>query len=167
MSRSGLCAVVIAALLLTSACTVETGGSVGLTRDAEGHLLAVVVVCQGYIDGLTLYRDDTSNPDSRSNDRGEWVSDSPIKTEASLDLSAPGPGWTSVKSLEPLDPAQEFRIYGWTHKNRWSAGGPTFRVSDIARLDRGHILVDPSTANEKRTRDGLVPIAEFRALACG
>lgn len=150
-----------AALVFTSGCSVESGGSVGLTKDAQGHLLAVVVICRGYIDGLTLYRDDTSNSDAHSNDRERWASGSPIKSGATLDLSDPEPGWKVVTPLSVLNPGQEVRIYGWTHKSRWSADGPVFHVSDLARVDSDHILSALSDPN------GLVPRADFRALACG
>ena len=158
---------VVAALLLTSACTVESGGSVGLTKDAQGHLLAVVVMCRGYVDGLTVYRDDTANSDSHANDRGKWESESPIRSEATLNLSVPGVGWKSIVPFAPLAMSQEFRIYAWTKANKWSADGPTFRATDLGRLDGDHILFGPSEAKAKQTDHGLIPRAQFRALACG
>ncbi len=161
MRLIGVVALVSTALLLTSGCTVEVGGSVGLTKDAQGRLLAVVVVCHGYIDGLTMYRDDTENSDAHSNDRGRWMNESPIKRDTTLDLVGPGLGWKTVVPLAVLTPGQEVRIYGWTNKSRWSADGPAFQVSDLARLDSEHILSALSDPNE------LVPRAEFRALACG
>lgn len=104
----------VSPLLLTTACTVQSGGTVGLTKNAQGHLVAVVVMCRGYIDGMTLYRDDTSNSDDSANDRGKWEHSGAIKGEGTLDLAAPGDGWTTNIPLAPLSASQEVRLYGWT-----------------------------------------------------
>lgn len=156
----------VSPLFLATACTVESGGTVGLTEDAQGHLVAVVIMCRGYIDGMTLYRDDTSNSDDSANDRGKWEHIGAIKGAGTLDLTAPGDGWTAKVPLAPLRASQEVRLYGWTRSNKWSADGPTFHPSDLTRLDSKHILFAPSSANESKTDHGLVPSDQFRALAC-
>jgi hypothetical protein len=155
-----------ALLFLTSACTADSGGSVGLTRDASGHLVAVIEMCRGYVDGLTLYRDDTNNGDSHKNDRGKWVSSKHIKSAATVDLSAPSNGWKAETSLVDLAPRQEVRLYGWSKSSKWSVDGPTFYPDALARLDSDHILFGPTAAQEKHTDHGLIPRNRFREFAC-
>jgi hypothetical protein len=140
---------------------------VGLTRDGQGRLIAVVAICKGYINGLTLYRDDTDDSDSHKNDRGSWESSSPIEASARLTLSDPESGWSATTPLVTLESGHRFTIYGWTDDSKWTAGGPSFRASDLKRLDQEHVLFAPSMARDTETDHGLISADRFRSLACG
>lgn len=48
-------AVVLLCALSTAGCTVPVGGVTGLSVDDAGQPVAVVSMCEGFIDGLVLY----------------------------------------------------------------------------------------------------------------
>jgi hypothetical protein len=53
----------LALALGLAGCTVPAGGAMGMTVDAEGQPVAVVQMCEGHIDGATVYipEDDPEN----------------------------------------------------------------------------------------------------------
>lgn len=154
-------------LLLTSACSPDAAGEVGLTIDGQGRLVALIAVCHGYLDGVSLYRSDTNNSDDASNDRGEWQHSGRIKFDARLTMEAPEESWTPTTRLRPLEADHRFTVYAWTKSSDWTAGGPGFRVSDLRRLDAYHVLMLRSSEEEEKSVSPFAPVSRFHDLACG
>lgn len=130
-------------------CTVEAGGVVGLTATPDSAPVAVLAVCEGYIDGLTLYDVDAGDDAPTS---GSWRHQGRLAGQVSLDLERPGPEWVTEQVLQPLLPGKRYRLYGWTEKNRWSADGPHITAEDLQALRPGLVTYEALTADgESRT----------------
>ena len=113
-------ALVLALVALLAGCSVEPGGVVGLTLDPGGRPVAVVAVCKGYINGVTVWLEE----DGKERDLGSWRRETASLDEAVLSIREPGTGWVTARGLGSLPVGPQLHIYGWTEKNRWSAPGP-------------------------------------------
>ena len=142
-----------------SGCTVEAGSVVGLSVSADGHLLAVVAVCKGYLDGVSVY----SGEGSEVRDDGRWQHTGRFSGNATLDLQVPDGVWTTKTALA-LDPARRQSIYGWTKDNRWSAVGPDFHASDLNKMRTGQVWIERVQGDGFITT--LVPMAKFHESVC-
>lgn len=155
---------VLTALALTG-CTVEPGGVVGLSVDADGRTMAVVAVCDedAYLDGLALYADDAEDTEDPL---GQWVRSEAITRTAELVLARPGPQWTAEHSLALLPPSSRLKIYAWTSKNRWSADGPNFIAADLARLHPDQVWFERYDESSETFVNTFVNADDFSADAC-
>jgi hypothetical protein len=70
--------------------------------------------------------------------------------------------------LHDLTPQREYTLHGWTNDNRWSAGGVTFTVAEIARLKPGQILHWSGRNGGRPERDlnDVSSLADFEVSAC-
>jgi hypothetical protein len=148
----------LAGLLVLGGCTVESGSRVGLSVDAEGRPVAVVAVCKGYLDGLTIY----SGHGSDEHDDAKWQHIGRLQADATLTLEEPGDDWKVVRPME-LKPRQSYSIYGWTKANRWSAQGPDFNEADLRRLRAGQVWYE---SNDGGFQNVFTSAAEFHTIAC-
>ncbi|WP_405071096.1 hypothetical protein OG558_16770 [Kribbella sp. NBC_01510] len=138
---------------LTS-CTVAPGGVVGVTVDAQGAAVIVVQMCEGHIDGATLYRDDKT--------LGKWEVSSPVTGFSQFTLDSGGNGWAVVGELEGRDPEQQYTIYGWSNDNSWSANHLDFSDRDLSGLKPGTVLV-PEREQEGHRSESL---EDFKTKTC-
>ncbi len=154
---------------LTS-CGVPGGGVFGMLGDGT----AVVQMCEGHIDGATLYLPDPNPPElSEPNDEiiGRWTADPAVSGFSQFDLAKGGNGWQLNGRLKRRDPAKRYTIYGWTSDNTWSAGHLSFSRQELAKLKRGE-LVSLSTEDPPAEEDAPEPpnrvwtLADFKANAC-
>ncbi|MFJ9682924.1 hypothetical protein ACIRP2_33490 [Streptomyces sp. NPDC101194] len=154
-----------AALAATSGCTVPVDAVTGISVTRDGHLLGVIMVCGHQIDGATLYADGT-DVDSEVT-VGSWAADRPVTAGlATWTLDSPSAGWTATRSLRPLTAGTTYTLYGWTKDNSWSSRSVSFTPTDRDRLTPGTVRYDDvsSDGNESAI---TVPVAEFKARACG
>jgi hypothetical protein len=153
-------ACVLLSLGLTG-CTVEPGGSLGLTVDAAGQPVIVVQMCKGYLDGATLY-EDVDNPDD-NDDNGSWKVEPRVTGFSQFSLAKGGDGWKLEQPLKPLAAKAKYSIYGWTEDNRWSADQLPVTLDEIAKLRPGQIWY--STFDEAETyKTGSAE--EFKTDSC-
>lgn len=146
--------------LLLGGCTVEVGGAVGPTLTEAGEVAAVLVACEGYLDGVTVYRDD--DPDGPS--VGEWDAETRITDTATIPLTA-APLETAVNQLG-LEDGAAYLIYGWTEDNRWSARHEQFTAADVQALRVDEVWFSTWDAETETDGGAYVPAADFRDIAC-
>ena len=151
---------VSASPLLLAGCTVETGGAVGLTVTGAGEVAAVLVVCQGYLDGVTVYRDDDSDGPSV----GEWDAETRITDTATIPLTE-APLDSALEQLGIEDRAA-YLIYGWTEDNRWSANHERFTAADVLALRVDEVWFSTWDAETETAGGVYVPVADFREVVC-
>lgn len=154
-----MCLTLIGCLAALSGCGVEAGGVVGMTVDDAGKPVAVVQMCEGHIDGATLFLS-RGGPDEE--EFGEWEVSPPVTGFSQFSLTAGGDGWRLVGTLKPRDPQTRYTIYGWTNDNSWSATHLDFSEQDLTGLRPGTVLV-PSTDSETPERRSL---ADFQSKTC-
>ena len=132
-----------------SGCTVPSGGVLGFERLADGTVSAVVQMCKGGVDGVTIYVSD-------SDVLGEWEFDEHVTDEGSVPLGA------GVEAS--IDPAKEYSSYAWSDDNSWSAHGPGLTQADILALPVGSVWApafDEDYSSRAYTR------AEFDSIVDG
>lgn len=151
---------------LTS-CGVPGGGVFGMLADGT----AVVQMCEGHIDGATLYLSDPHVPEGEEpHDEifGKWVVDPAAAGFSQFSLKDGGNGWQLNGRLKPRDPKKRYTIYGWTYDNSWSAAHLEFSLDELAKLKPGELVSLPTDLPEE---DVEVPnrvwtLTEFKAKAC-
>ncbi len=160
--RLGCVVASAAAMLGVAGCSVESGGVVGLTIDGSGQPVAVIAVCEGYIDGVSVW----SDRQGTEVDLGSWKRSEPVIDLSKLSLQTPGPEWTEERDLAELPASERVQIYGWTTKNRWSASGPGFTVEDLARLRADAVWFEEYDDGAGEWVMTYVAEKDFRAAAC-
>ncbi|MFK4088299.1 hypothetical protein ACI2LF_29570 [Kribbella sp. NPDC020789] len=154
---------------LTS-CTVPSGGVFGMMGDGT----AVVQMCDGHIDGATLYLPDPNPPElgePKDEIIGRWTADPAVSGFSQFSVTEGGPGWQRNGRLKPRDPAKRYTLYGWSDDNNWSAMGVDFTLDELAKLKPGE-LVAMSTDDPPAEEDAPEPpnriwtLSEFKAKAC-
>ncbi|MBO0922090.1 hypothetical protein J1G42_14795 [Cellulomonas sp. zg-ZUI222] len=120
------------ALALLGACTVPPGGTIALGRTAEGEVVAYVRMCEGFIDGVTVYRPDAEGQPVVA----RWDADEPVTRDADVVLAGGGEGW--VAPTAPQD--ERLSVYGWTDDASWSADGPDVTLAELSALAPGEVL---------------------------
>lgn len=157
-SRALLVVTVGASSLWLGGCTVEIGGTVGLTMTGAGEVAAVLVACQGYLDGVTVYQDE-DGPNV-----GEWEAKTRITDVATIVLTE-GPAEAATDQLG-LDPGATNLIYGWTKDNRWSAGHEAFTAADVRALRVNEVWFTAWDRHDETYESVYVPIEDFPDIAC-
>lgn len=150
----GICVATAGCLAGLTSCTVPPGGVVGVTVDAQGAAVIVVQMCEGHIDGATLYRDDKTF--------GKWEVSSPVTGFSQFALDTGGNGWAVVGELEARDPEQQYTIYGWSNDSSWSATHLDFSDRDLSGLKPGTVLV-PEREQEGTRSESL---EDFKTKTC-
>ncbi|GAA1557495.1 hypothetical protein [Kribbella lupini] len=168
---SALAAVVLAVGLtgVLTACGPPSGGAMGVTVDSLGRPIGVLEVCEGHIDGATLYETPTSESDSSDRYRGEWSVAPAVSSSGRFDLRRGGGDWRAKTPLAALRPGTSYTLYGWTNDNSWSLGGVEFSPEDLATLQPGQVRYDAGLhADEDNPPDttATMPIADFRSKVC-
>ena len=161
---------VLTAAIVLTACGPPSAGVMGVTVDENGRPVGVLEVCEGHIDGASLYEtpaDEASQ--SPSQHVGDW-SVAPAATSSSyLDLTKPTGAWRSDTPFATLHPGRSYTLYGWTRDNSWSAGGVDFSPEDLKQLRPDQVRYDAGLHADEDDPDdttATVPISEFRSRAC-
>ncbi|GIG22028.1 hypothetical protein Cch01nite_27520 [Cellulomonas chitinilytica] len=141
-------AVVVGCLAL-SGCTVEGGAIAGVGVDDQGRPVGYLQVCEGHIDGATVYHSVEPDPDADSVSNpsvsdGSWDAPSAVSESATWSLAAPD-DWRTQTPLSPLEPGVEYSLYGWTNDNSWSAIDVPFTVDDLAGMEPGQVRYEAWT----------------------
>ena len=156
---AGLALLCAAAL---TGCTVPVGGVAGVTVDAAGAPVAVVAVCEGYLDDLELY---TDNAGGTSDTQGSWAADHAVTEQESVSLASPG-RWRTREPLTRLRPGKRYMLYGATHDNVWSTLQIDFTVRDLRRLRPGTVLYPAYSGRRGDFVRKTTSVAGFRERAC-
>ncbi|WP_232838519.1 hypothetical protein [Streptomyces geranii] len=159
VQRSAGALAVCAALATTSGCGVPVDAVAGISVDAEGRLLGVIMVCGHHIDGASLYipRDE---PDKNVT-VGHWTAEHPLKPGLTTwPLNTPAAGWTATKYPNSLTARTTYTLYGWTKDNSWSASSISFTTADRDRLTPDMVRYQDYESTV------TVPVAEFKTKAC-
>ncbi|MFF1816987.1 hypothetical protein ACFVWG_06810 [Kribbella sp. NPDC058245] len=148
-------------------CGVPAGGVFGMLADGT----AVVQMCEGQIDGATLYLPDphvSEGEEPHDETIGKWIADPAVSGFSQFSLAKGGNGWTPNGRLKPRDPKKRYSIYGWSYDNKWSAAGIDFSLEELAKLKPGELVSLPTDIPEE---DVDVPnrvwtLTDFKANAC-
>lgn len=109
-------------LVLLTACSVPVRGIIGFSRADDGEISVQVKMCEGSIDGLSIY--------SSNSDKLRWTFDPALGDSGSMTLHR----------IEELDPDLTYSSYGWSTTNDISANGPRLTVAVLESLEPGQIL---------------------------
>jgi hypothetical protein len=120
----GVRVAVVSVLILVglTACTVPVRGIIGFTRADDGEISVVVKLCDGSIDGLSIY--------SANADKLRWTFDPAIDDSGSMTLDG----------IDELDPDLTYDSYGWSTNNNTSASGPRLTVALLESIEPGQVL---------------------------
>src|SRR4051812_13481126 len=111
--RVGAAAAAVAGTLGLTGCGVPAGGVVGLTVDATGAPQVVVQMCEGHIDGATLYLPDSDADRQPPQDQtmGRWEASEPVTGFSQFLLDSGGNGWAVAGELVGRAPSTRYTIY--------------------------------------------------------
>jgi hypothetical protein len=151
------------ALVLTG-CTVPSGGVVGVTVDAQGNPVIVVQMCEGHIDGATMYKPDPDPDRMPPQDEimGRWEVAAPVTGFSQFQLDTGGNGWAVVDTLVGRDPRTPYTIYGWSNDNSWSASHLSFSDRELDDLQPGTVLVPETEGDANKTES----LADLKTKSC-
>jgi len=153
---------------LTS-CGVPGGGVIAMMADGT----AVVQMCEGHIDGATLYLEDPHVPEGEEpHDEkfGRWVVDPPVTGFSQFTLAHGGSGWVLNGRLRARDPKTRYRLAGWTTDASWSTDGLYFSQDELTKLKPGELVGPPTEwpedENAPEPPNRVWTLADFKANAC-
>ncbi len=143
-----------------AACSPATEGAVGITRGADGRLVAVVESCSKPIDSLVISRVDTPGY------VGQWSPVSAASGRAEVSLQGASPGWRTVVPPAEFEPTQTYKmVAGATSADTTYRTRPLFfRGDDLAGVSPGLVLVGAPGSEDDPQR--LVAVGEFAGAAC-
>jgi hypothetical protein len=146
-----------------SACgnliTVHDAGHVGITVDAVGSPVIMVMTCTRATPVITLSEGrKPSDPDTKPNvQRGNWRSRTPFTGVSKLALVPPGPTWTATLDPGTLQSDRLFIVDGGTIEDDDASLAPvSFHTQDLA----------PLTPNQVRVEGKIEPLSTFGAYRC-
>lgn len=135
--------------------------------------MIVFALCNGHIDGATIYRDRTEadpNDGDSSVSVGDWDAVSPVTPDnamnASLNIAEPSASWRTVDSVEALQSGTRYVAYGWTRDNSWSTGHVEFTLERLSTLTPGQVLTQTFVEADQRNEDRVESYSQFAAEAC-
>lgn len=157
---------------MTSSCSVPSVGRIGIGRAADDRLVVYLRICEGSLDGATLYWPDDPNGKSLNGEEifAEWtVSPGPDPLRAEWPLF--GPGTDSVKATTRLNAVpklpKNMAIYGWTDTNSASADGPwQFTKANLEAVRPGQVLVANNDGLETSPLNVAISREAFDAIDC-
>ncbi|WP_350278865.1 hypothetical protein [Kribbella sp. HUAS MG21] len=147
-------------------CGVPSGGILGVMVDGRGEPSIVVQMCEGHIDGATLYLEDP-DPDrmpAQHKTMGTWEVSPPVTGFSQFFLDTGGNGWRVAGTLMPREPETRYTIYGWSKDNSWSASHLSFSEHELANLGPGTVRVPDNEPEAQGNR--TVSLADFRTKTC-
>ncbi|MFI8186413.1 hypothetical protein OG539_14705 [Actinacidiphila glaucinigra] len=156
-----------AGLGLLSGCGAATTGVMGISVTEDGKPLAVMLVCDGRVESVTLH--DADRGPSRKNRLAAWSRGRPATGFSVWSLESGGRGWSVEKTMAPLEPGRTYTLYGWTGDPASTTSGVDFTAAQLAGLRPGQVRWFKGEEMPGTDRDGFatVGVAEFRADACG
>ncbi|MEV6892448.1 hypothetical protein [Kribbella sp. NPDC051137] len=162
----GATAAAVAGALELTGCGVPAGGVIGVTVDATGAPQIVVQMCEGHIDGATLYLPDPDADRQPPQDRtmGRWEASGPVTGFSQFSLDSGGNGWAVSGELVGRAPGTRYTIYGWSRDSSWSAMHLEFSERDLKQLHPGTVLVpSKDLASEDNWTES---VDDFKQKAC-
>jgi hypothetical protein len=155
-------AVCVASVGLTgcfNAIDVTDAGRMGVTVDAKGDPVLLVMLCESsrpYVQ-LTEGRKPSDADSKQSTQRGEWSADTKVKGVQRLTLGRPEAMWTTKQSPGALAPGVLLIAEGGTAEDDTATFVPVdFRPTDLVALRPGQVL----------TAEKTIPLAAFGRYTC-
>ena len=144
-------ATIVGLVVLLSACSPPTIGTVGIERNEDGSLTALVRVCRDSVDTLIL-RPINSFPKAPNGsplgDHWESVPDERVSLTSSVTDSADVPFPVDATALE------SDVLYGlWAAGRHGNAFSGVFGASEVAALQPGEVLAEPISDDAEATKD--------------
>lgn len=152
----------LATAMLGGCETVEFGGATGVTVSEGGTPVAVLAVCKGQIDALTLY----SGEGEKTVTRGDWSREGPITGLVTIDLASPPDGWVTIHPLDKVEPKVTYVLFGGTHDNRWATAHASFTTDKLEQLRPGEVLSQTYDEGAGAKRNNVDSLDDFRDRAC-
>src|SRR5690349_6264524 len=101
----------VSALVLTiSGCGPDLSGMTGISVDATGNPVAVLILCEGAVDGINVYTHDGT----KTHDVGSWKTVTPVRGEQSVNLVSPAASWQPSMTMQALREGVEYTVFGST-----------------------------------------------------
>lgn len=157
-------------------CTVPTGGVLGVTVDLLGRPVVVVQMCEGHIDGASLYL--PSKDGYSKGEYGSWRARQAVTGFSQFNLVHGGNGWRPIRPPKPRDPETRYTMYGWSEDSSWSANEVSFSQRDLQTIGPGTVLIPsddsgPDSESDSRSDPGsdlgpleTTSLTDFRTKTC-
>ncbi|MFB7290518.1 hypothetical protein [Actinacidiphila glaucinigra] len=156
-----------AGLGLLSGCGPAITGVMGITVTEDGKPLAVMLVCDGQVERVTLH--DADRGPSRKSRLAAWNRGRPATGFSVWSLESGGRGWSVDKPMPPLEPGRGYTLHGWTGDPESTTSGVDFTAAQLAGLRPGQVRWFRGEGMPGADRGGFATagVGEFRAEACG
>lgn len=129
----GAAAVALPMLALLTGCTVPTTGLLAFTRTDAGVIRAEIRMCEGHVDGVSVYIDDAHSYDV---DLPE-----PVAGDDHNPGHVTGAGGMDLPDLEDwLRPRTTYYSYAGSNDHEHAADGPELTAKKLAKLEPGQYL---------------------------
>ena len=143
----------------TNAVTTSVKGETGLTRGANGHVVALIATCGSNVSRVDVVgsreglREDEVNPTL-----GASVASRPVTGTIRLDLESENPGWTTSRRLTMPKKSTKRLIVGASDRGADTETSPTSATpAQLRALASGKVL---------RNDGSTVPEGQFLADSC-
>jgi hypothetical protein len=159
LTAAAACVAVVGLTGCFNAITVTDAGRVGVTVDAAGKPVLLVMLCDKGTANVQLAEGrKESDPATKQNvERGAWTAVREFRGVRELSLSRPGALWTPANGAGNLDPEGLLIAEGGTEEDDTASLVPVdFRPANLVRLAPGKVL----------TSDGTVSRARFGRYTC-
>lgn len=133
-------------------------GRTGVTVDAQGEPIAVLMVCRGVVDQLTVHG--PNRGDQPNEQLAAYRSTQPLSGYHELDLLDPGPNWTPQPGLTREVIEGQRLVIVSVSGEKAALTGVSFTSDDLKTLTSGVVLDGTGQWCHRRTAD------EFRAASC-
>ncbi|WP_406264241.1 hypothetical protein OH779_14000 [Actinacidiphila glaucinigra] len=155
-----------AGLGLLSGCGAAITGVMGITVAEDGKPLAVMLVCEGRIESVTLH--DADRGPSRKSRLAAWNRGRPATGFSVWSLESGGRGWSVGKPMPPLEPGRTHTLYGWTDDPASATSGVDFTAGQLADLRPGQVRWFKGEEMPGADREGFATgsVEEFRSEGC-
>ncbi|MER7461197.1 hypothetical protein [Micromonospora sp. NPDC126480] len=168
MQRPAACLTTMLLILVgMAACTPATEGITGVTTDRDGRLLAALAWCADRPpDSVVLRPAEASAPPTPSGEAASPTNWPPWpRQEYAVPRDATSPTTLRLTGLSPeppLDPHTTFELYGLPENRSFVTRPVTFRLTEVASLHAGSVLIIAIVNNDEVQR--TVSMEEFARL---
>lgn len=152
--------------LSLAGCSPEFGAVSGLSVDASGRPIGLLLTCSrdARLD-VALLQDYTVT--ATPSTVGEWTAKTALTGTGSVNLSEPGPGWSTKTQLGTLVDGRRYVISWLSTSNRWASEAVSFTVADLAKIPPGQVrFVDSVSADRITPHYRVATMADFQGQEC-
>lgn len=159
----------IVLLCVLCGCSPIIDGRTGLTRDANGQLIALAQACHGKFDRAELFQEDDPNSTSNPTPLARWERKAATSEELAWRLDEREPkDWTTTQPLttSTLERGHTYVLDAWGETQKWSANELRFTLADLDVLSADKVLIAHTEPKTGETAPQMIPRRDFDSSSC-